>query len=131
MDCNEIIPNLYMGAQPSNQNDTALFDAIVNLSGGFVAGDKPTLLWIIDDGPLPDLSILYGVGKLISFWVLAGRKVLVHCGAGINRSGLVTGVALLSLGYDGSGAVTQIQSKRPGALQNRVFKDYLNSKGKD
>lgn len=42
-----------------------------------------------------------------------GRKVLVTCAAGLNRSGLVTGLALhMYLGWEGADCVDMIRKKR-------------------
>jgi hypothetical protein len=44
---------------------------------------------------------------------------------GFNRSGLVAGLILTSLGMPGEVAVSRIRERRPGALYNDRFADYL------
>ena len=59
----------------------------------------------------------------------AGRKIaLIHdwlTGMGFNRSGLVAGLILKALGVSGTAAVTRIRERRPGALFNDRFAEYL------
>lgn len=64
-------------------------------------------------------------------WVNARRRtgaVLVHCQAGLNRSSLVTGRALMLEGMPADEAITLIRDKRsPAVLCNQSFEDYLRS----
>lgn len=54
------------------------------------------------------------------------KKVLVTCAVGHNRSGLVTGLILHDLyGLSGDEAVMVIRAKRPGALSNESFAEFL------
>jgi hypothetical protein len=54
--------------------------------------------------------------------VRAGRRVLVTCGQGYNRSGLVTGLAMRMLGYDADDIVLILRERRGvHALRNRAF----------
>ena len=56
-----------------------------------------------------------------------GGRVLVTCAAGLNRSGLVNGLALLELGVDAPSAVAAIRRARPGALCNPFFEHLIYS----
>ena len=47
------------------------------------------------------------------------------CTHGMNRSGLVTGLILRSLGIGAPEAVDRIRLARPGALSNLHFRDML------
>ncbi len=62
-----------------------------------------------------------------AYWAWrSGRRVLVRCRAGLNRSALVVGLMLLCDGYPGREAVDLIREKRsPYALCNRFFESYL------
>jgi protein-tyrosine phosphatase len=77
------------------------------------------------DEDLPDLATLHALGRLGADLIRNGRRVLSHCGMGYNRSALVAGVILTELGMDGRAAVEQLRARRPGALFNEVFADYL------
>ena len=51
-----------------------------------------------------------------------GRKVLVTCAAGLNRSGLISGLTLRQLGIAGDSAVRKVRRARgPHALSNTAF----------
>jgi protein-tyrosine phosphatase len=77
------------------------------------------------DEELPDLATLHALGRLGADLIRNGRRVLSHCGMGYNRSALVAGVILTELGMDGCAAIEQLRARRPGALFNEVFADYL------
>ena len=54
--------------------------------------------------------------------VLQGKRVLVTCQQGINRSGLVTSLALWRLtGMAGGDVVAHVRAARPIALRNQGF----------
>lgn len=75
----------------------------------------------------------YMIGRacLAGAWVAEalreGRDAWVVCGAGLNRSALVAGLALKSLHYDGADVVRRVQAGRPGALSNESFRRFLES----
>jgi protein-tyrosine phosphatase len=55
-----------------------------------------------------------------------GHRVLVHCHRGKSRSGLFNAlVAMKILQIDGETAVELIRERRPGALGNQIFVEYL------
>jgi protein-tyrosine phosphatase len=77
------------------------------------------------DEDLPDLNKLHALARLGAHLVASGEKVLAHCGMGFNRSALIAGLVLTYLGMKGSDAVTLLREKRPGALFNETFANYL------
>ena len=81
----------------------------------------------IYDEELPTMSRLEAVGTLGAQLIRTGHRVLSHCGMGFNRSALVAGVILNKLGVPGTEIVTRIRERRPGALFNDVFANYLAS----
>ena len=106
---------------------------VIDLEGD-VDRDIPTLpnhvLYIyfpIYDEELPDLAKLHGVARLGASLVAGGHKVLSHCGMGFNRSALVAGLILRYLGMSGPEVVSHLRQKRPGALFNQVFAEYLQN----
>jgi len=67
-------------------------------------------------------------GAEVAIAVLDGKRVLVTCYLGINRSGLVTALALRILeAKPGSACVEHVRRSRLGALRNRYFVDALRS----
>ncbi len=76
---------------------------------------------------LPDLEKLHAVARMGAMMVSSGLKVLSHCGMGHNRCALVAGLILTNLGMPGKDAVQLIRDKRPGALYNKAFADYIEA----
>jgi hypothetical protein len=108
-------------------------DTIVDLEGDLDVG-VPTVpnqclyiyFPILDDG-LPDLAKLHAIARLGASMVKTEHRVLSHCGMGYNRSALVAGLILCELGFTGPAAVNRLRERRPGALFNDRFADYLVS----
>jgi len=108
-------------------------DTVIDLEGG-IDHDVPTtankFLYIylpIHDGELPDLDRVHAVAKLAAELVKRGDRVLAHCGMGLNRSALLIALVLMYLGMDGKAAVERCRQRRPGALYNEIFAEYLLS----
>lgn len=82
--------------------------------------------WPIKDEPrLPDLWELSGRAWDAYQWWEKGYTVGIHCRMGKNRAALVTGEVLRLSGMTGPETVRLIREKRPGALSNEVFREYL------
>jgi protein-tyrosine phosphatase len=79
-----------------------------------------------DNEALPDLSKLSAIARLGAQLIRDDQRVLVHCGQGFNRSSLVGGLILTELGMSGPAAVARLRERRPGALYNDLFADYLS-----
>jgi len=66
--------------------------------------------------------VAFAAGKLVAAHLAVGHRVLVTCEQGINRSGLVSALALWYLtGKPGVDCLWQVQMTRLGALRNKVF----------
>lgn len=87
-------------------------------------------VWPIPDGPL-DGTQLAGVIRLAQAAGEAldgGRRVLVRCYHGYNRSGLVIAHALIRQGHSADEAIRLLRSRRsPWALHNELFVEYLRA----
>lgn len=108
------------------------FDVCIDLSGGIdanAADFKIYINWPIKDGAvLPDLKILKSVAELGYNLACKNKlKVLVHCNEGVNRASLLNGEILRIKGIKGREIVEYIRSKRPGALTNPYFENYLRN----
>ena len=55
----------------------------------------------------------------------AGKRVVVICLEGRNRSGLVVALTLCDLGYTGAEAVARLREVRPTTLYNPFFQSYV------
>jgi protein-tyrosine phosphatase len=132
MEIFEIKPNLFQSTKIDDPNAVKEMDTVIDLEGGFDTlyelNIKSYLYWHILDMPwLPDERNLWNVARYgFNAWK-AGQTVLVHCSMGRNRSGLVNGCILWLDEMSGIEAVKLIQKKRPGALVNPVFRNYLEN----
>ncbi|MGW1955383.1 protein-tyrosine phosphatase family protein [Streptomyces sp. NPDC001920] len=137
----EIVPGLWMGGHefrgPSGQLEFAVvtdeFDVVQTLLRLPGHGPDPGVehhVWPIPDGPL-DGTQLAGVIRLAEAACEAlddGRRVLVRCYHGYNRSGLVVAHALIRRNRSAEQAIRLIRSRRsPWALHNELFVDYLRA----
>jgi protein-tyrosine phosphatase len=82
---------------------------------------------LYDDLAGPDREQMMALAR----WINVCRKTgvtLVHCQAGLNRSGLLAGLALVLEGRSPIDAVALLRSTRsPAVLCNPVFEDWLLS----
>jgi len=108
-------------------------DIVIDLDGDIDSG-VPTLpnncLYVyfpIFDEDLPNLDKLNALGNLGASLISSGHCVLSHCGMGFNRSALLAGIILHKLGMSGPDIVRGIRERRPGALFNDCFAEYLES----
>ncbi len=108
-------------------------DVVIDLDGGLdscIPTQTNHCLYVYfpfddDDQLLPNLSKLRAVACLAASLIRDGHRVLTHCNMGFNRSGLVAGLILKTLGMPGDAAVSRIRERRPGALYNDHFVEYL------
>jgi hypothetical protein len=137
----EIVPGLWMGGHEytghSGHPEFAVvrdeFDLVLTLLR--LPGHGPDAgvehhVWPIPDGPL-DGTQLAGVMRLARAAGEAleqGRRVLVRCYHGYNRSGLVVAQALIGAGSTAEEAIRLIRTRRsPWALHNELFVEYLST----
>lgn len=142
VEANEIVPGLWQGSIPPRGNTLARygFNAVVlaavelqfpaHLFEGVAVLHAPNE----DDGrPLTRerMIIAISAAKQVAARVTDGQKVLSTCAQGVNRSGLVTALALHFLyGWNGQHCVSVVRRKRQlrngwKALSNSYFVDAL------
>lgn len=141
----EIAPNLFMGgtddddvihrASRGKTRTDLPFDAIVTMYAWAQPAD-----WKVQEFRygVPDASIeeidLDRLRDAVNFGLnrwLSGDRVLIRCQAGLNRSGLVTALILMSSGLDAESAIKQIRTNRAQvALFNDEYANWLMTKGK-
>lgn len=93
--------------------DTPL-PAEVIAARGFVYLHEP-----VADFTAPTPAQLDRILEFIDRQEAAGRMVLVHCGAGLGRSGTVAAVYLVKRGSDPQAAIRQVREVRPFAIETR------------
>lgn len=122
----EIVPGLWQSGHPEPGEH---WDAVFDLSG-----QEPPLEdvefyvhWLIEDGPAPDPDTLVALADVVRSMRAAGKRVLVHCAAGINRSGLLAAASLIREGHDADEAIETVRRARAGALNNPEFVEALRA----
>lgn len=133
----EITKGLYQAPIPTTPEDWKQFwelaDVVVSLSNWLecevpVPENKMLVRWPIEDGPVPDLDVLFDLAVMLATFVDDGKRVLIHCAAGANRSGLVSAMVVRELsGENGSNCAAHVRARRPGALINPIVNAYLNA----
>ena len=141
----EIAPNLFMGgtadedvihqAVAYNKARTDLpFDAIITMYAWANPADwrVQEFRYGIYDSAIADID-LDRLKQAVEFgynrW-LSGDRVLVRCQAGLNSSGLVTALIMMSTGLDAETAIEQIRKNRADvALFNNNYVEWLMSEG--
>ncbi len=78
-----------------------------------------------NDDQLPDCDVLNAAADFVVRLLKSGYRVLVHCSLGLNRSPLLAGLVLHRLGWSGSAAIERLRERRPGALFNDEYYEYL------
>lgn len=136
LDANEIMPGLWLGSFPTSGNlREAGFDVLAVVAEELLYPDLtlrfPGVQIItakLNDAPLTSEAVQIAIGTartVFRHWK-EGRRVLVACQMGINRSALVTAMTLhIARGIAGAEAVQAIRRARPGTLTNRSFLEYL------
>jgi len=138
---NEIVPGLWMGGHhyldASGQRAPAIvtdeFDLVISLSqqdGHGPADNVEHHCARLPDQPLTSgqLETVCRLAATAVDGLRQGRRVLVRCHSGYNRSGLVVAQVLVTMGYSAEDAVYVIRYRRSRwALNNHVFVDYLTT----
>jgi protein-tyrosine phosphatase len=126
---------LFMSADLRDWSDAQPhgIDVVIDVDGGldlWIPTISNNCLYVYfpfddDDQLMPNASKLRAIAQLGASLIQDGHRVLAHCGMGYNRSGLIAGMILKALGVPGVAAVARIRDRRPGALFNDRFVDYL------
>ena len=127
-----VIPGLFQGDFPTGSVDWSRFDDVVSLTIEDVPGVRLQVgglrmhvpIW---DDEMVDPTGVRTAARTVAERVTAGKRVLVHCSAGLNRSGVVAARALMFMGMSVAEAIARVRSARgPDALSNRDFVAWLH-----
>jgi ADP-ribosylglycohydrolase len=83
--------------------------------------------------PISDMQVPDGVferawiyhGHLLRQRLLQGARVLLHCRAGLGRSGMVAARLLVELGADPEAAIDAVRAARPGAIETAAQEGHV------
>ena len=135
---NEVVPGLFMGGHDvRSQSSRACvvgdeFDLVVSLTSREGYGPPPEVEHVVArlaDAVLdpPSAGRVGELGAQVAAAVTEGRRVLVRCSGGLNRSGVVVAEALVRLGMTPDEAVSAVRAARgPWALTNPAFVAHLH-----
>lgn len=137
LEFNWIVPGLAQGSYPLppaaalDSFDTVVFAAMEAQPRVTPPPRKEAILFPLDDNPYIPVShreagALRQLATKLARQIRSGRKVLVTCMEGRNRSGLIVGSILIALGHAPRAAVELVKKRRSRpALTNPMFERYL------
>lgn len=133
MDASQIITRCWVGSKPPFDRDLPEFDVLV-LCAEEIQPERLGFLRQVVRAPIPDSALsseelriaLHG-GRLVAQSIAEGKRVLVTCAAGLNRSALVAGLGIgLVTHQSATDIILRIRERRaPAALCNQHFCGYL------
>jgi hypothetical protein len=139
IEATEIARGLYQGSAPSPgpSMQRAGIDVVVLSArehqlypGAF--GPKVEIIAVPLDDSRPnafDIVDAHRAAAVVAARLRAGKRVLVTCFMGRNRSGWISGLALVNLGLSPRSAIERVR-RRPNALHNQYFlNDILAQRG--
>lgn len=138
----EILPNLWVGGTDYNDRTFEGMNEAFITAGEFDSvytfyGNANPVDWQVEeyryaffDSEKESLSVSHlrrAVFMAYEDWT-NGKRVLIRCQAGLNRSGLVTALVLMRAGYSAQEAIDRIRFLRdPQCLYNQGFVRFLHS----
>jgi hypothetical protein len=124
-------PHLWQGGCAANIPPGS-FDYVLTMDAGVHRGwpvpdGTVGFLWDIPDAAVPNVKVLRQWATTVrDLALIANRRVLVRCQAGLNRSGLVVATVLVLHGMDPQEAIDTIRRRRsPYALCNERFAAWI------
>ena len=132
----EVLPGLWWSGLPDDWEVLrGQVDAVIDLADpgpGPSADDLGEITYVkapLEDGEtLPEPVLLDHLTGLVVDLVRQGRRVLVHCTFGKNRSGLVMALVVREvLGCDGPTALAKVRAVRDNAVNNDAFSEWVSS----
>lgn len=83
------------------------------------------------DVPDPGFEDIWAVeGKQIVASLIAGERVILHCLAGLGRTGMIAARLLVDLGMSPDIAVAEVRKVRPRAIQTDEQEKYVHQFGR-
>lgn len=71
----------------------------------------------IEDLTAPSLEQIDEFVEFATRMKKMGKKIVVHCGAGVGRTGTMLACYLVHKGYSAADAISEVRRKRPGSIE--------------
>lgn len=81
----------------------------------------------IEDYGAPSLVQAQGLASWIVEALERGEVVVVHCWAGLGRTGTIAACVLIALGFSAQEATSLVRQVRPGAIQSNVQEELVST----
>lgn len=125
----EVVGGLFVGSTSVAVKDQR-FEAILTLTetGNWAHPLVEELRWhwSVNDELLPEDELRFLIRWAHDQWHERGRSLLIRCGTGLNRSGLIAAATLMQTGMSMDKAVDAvIRGRSPYALVNPRYIDFL------
>jgi protein-tyrosine phosphatase len=137
----EMLPNLWMGGTDYNDRTEygivkpfitiKQFDSVYTFYGNanpvdWLVEEYRYAFYDSEEHPLDIARLRRAVDLAYADWT-NGKRVLIRCQAGLNRSGLVTALVLMRAGFTAQDAIDRIRNVRdPQCLYNKAFVKFLH-----
>lgn len=86
--------------------------------------------WPIRDMAVPNETIasrMTAEGAGLSARLLRGETIVIHCAAGLGRSGMVAAQWLVQAGQTPDEAIAQVRAARPGTIETEAQEDAIRA----
>lgn len=135
LDASNIVKRLWVGSAPPFDRDLPDFDVLalcaIEVQPQTLAFSKRVIRVPIHDSvpTKQEAELAIGAGRAVASELAAGRRVLVTCRAGLNRSALIASIALAQLTRMPAIKIIELMRTRraPAALGNPHFCALLHS----
>lgn len=102
--------------------ETALVDPVAVRAAGIRPVHFP-----IADMCAPELAAAIALSRDVDRWMRDGEVIVVHCRAGLGRTGLVLACQLIAMGETARGALEAVRAINPKCVQSAAQVSFLES----
>ncbi|MDD5557531.1 MAG: dual specificity protein phosphatase family protein [bacterium] len=79
----------------------------------------------VPDGTAPTLPQIESFVAYVNYGLSGGKRILVHCGAGLGRTGTMFACYLVHLGYTAPEAMREVRRRSPRAIENSAQEERV------
>lgn len=109
----------------SNGLDTVVTLTESPLGEEFNDKDIEIIHFPIHDMGIPVPRVAHGLCKSLKMKLDSGKKILIHCKAGLGRTGTILACVLIEMGYDTDEAIKKVRSHIRMGIQNSLQEGFI------